>query len=115
MFRATACGASAKSRAISRAVFQMPLGIGLQFPADGIERRAIADGGEHILQRAPRRIMHQHIVGCEQRQVEASRERDALGECLAHVRAIGHACGEPDPAGCGVARRVETLCCSEPI
>ena len=90
-----------------RAAFQMPFGIGLHGAADGLERRVAADGGQHILQRPPRRLMHQHVIGGEQRQIKAARQRGAFGQSLAHMRPIGHACGEPDAAGRGLMKLAE--------
>ena len=45
----------------------MPLGIGLQLSADGMDGGFLKNAGQHILQRPPLRMVIQHLVGCEQR------------------------------------------------
>ena len=54
--------------------------------------------GEDILQGAPFRHMHQHIIGGDKREPRLARKGAAAGEIAPHVLAICHRCGEPDAA-----------------
>ena len=78
---------------------QMPLGVGLQAPAERVDRRAGAGRGQHVFQGAPRSNVHEHVVGGEQRQMNAAGEIGARGERVAHSRSVGHRGGKPDAAG----------------
>ena len=69
MVSAIASGRSRNSRAISSARLQMALGIGFEPLADGVDRGLLADAGQHVLQRAARGMVIQHLVGREQRHV----------------------------------------------
>jgi len=56
--------------------FQVALGIGLELLADGFDRGLLANAGQHILQRAARGMVIEHLVGGEQRHL--CRYRDAM-------------------------------------
>ena len=52
---------------------EMAFGIGFEPLADGLDGGLLADAGQDILQRTPRGIVIQHVVGGEQRHARLSR------------------------------------------
>ncbi len=76
--------------------FEISFGIGFQLLADRMNRRFLANAGEHILQRTPCGVMIQHLVGRQQRY--AGRDGDAVkpGKAADIVAAIQQARREPD-------------------
>ena len=66
----------------------MALGIGLGQQPGRRERRLLADAGDDVGERPPLGIVHEDVVDREQRRAELSRQRRALGEPAAHVRAV---------------------------
>ena len=85
----------------------MALGVGVEPEADALERRALANGGQHVLQGPPRGGMHQHVIDGEKRQAGFGGKRDAAAKIAAHRLAIGHRRGEPDAALRGLAQALE--------
>ena len=74
---------------------EMPLGVGLGQAPRGLERRAFADAGEDVGERAPLGRMHQRVVGRDQRRADLARERRASREPPAHVLAISQTYADP--------------------
>ena len=69
--------------------------------AGRLQRHAVADAGQHVPQLAPRGIVHDDVVGGDERQAEALGELAPLGKGGAHRAAVAHARTEPDVAGQG--------------
>ena len=82
---------------------QMALGIGLEPLADRLDRRLLADAGQHILQRTARGMVVQHLVGREQRHLGRRREPMQPRQTAPVVAAIEQACGKPHAVGAAVA------------
>ena len=66
--RATASGAAANAATISGIGPQVPLGVREQGVARGGDGRAVADGGEHVVQRQPSGRVIVDVVGGDERQ-----------------------------------------------
>ena len=86
----------------------MPLGVGLGQAPRGLERRAFADAGEDVGERAPLGRMHQRVVGRDQRRADLARERRASREPPAHVLAISQARADPQALAEGLAQAGES-------
>ena len=99
MVSAIASGKSRNSRAISSARLQMALGIGLQPGGRRLDGGLLADAGQHVLQRAARGMMVQHLVGREQRHLRREREAMQPRQTAPVVAAIEQAGGEPHAIG----------------
>ena len=84
--------------------FEMALGIGLGQPPGRLQRRLLADAGQNIGERAPLGRMHEDVVGRDQRRAEFARQRRALRQPAAHIRAIGQARADPQAIGEGFAQ-----------
>ena len=85
----------------------MPLGVGLSQAPRGLERRAFADAGEDVGERAPLGRMHQRVVGRDQRRADLARERRAPREPPAHVLAISQTRADPQALAEGLAQASE--------
>ena len=55
----------------------MTLGIGVEPPAGLVDRQMLADAGEHVLQRAPVRMVVEHVVDGDQRHARGARQLGA--------------------------------------
>ena len=109
MVSAIASGRSRNSRAISCGRLEIAFGIGLEALADGIDRGLLADAGQHILQRAARGIVIQHLVGRQQRH--ACDVSDALQprQTAPVVAAIQQARGQPHAIGAAALQPVQNF------
>ena len=88
---------------------EMPLGVGLgQAPRD-LERRAFADAGEDVGERASLGRMHQHVIGRDQRRTDLKRERRTPRQPAAHMLAISQTRADPQALAEGLAEAGERL------
>ena len=78
---------------------QVTLGIGFQPAADRVDRRLLADAGQHVLQPAAGGMVVQHLVGREQRHLGGERQTMQPRQPAPVVAAIDQAGGEPDAIG----------------
>ena len=85
----------------------MPLGVRRQLLAGSLQRQAVADAGDDVEQRLAGRVVHDDIVGGDERQVEALGQAATLRELAARARAIGHGGADPQAAGAGVSEAGE--------
>ena len=88
---------------------QMALGIGLEPPADGVDRRLLADTGQHVLQRPAGGMVVQHLVGREQRHFCRARQAMQPRQPALVVAAIEQACRKPDAIGAAVAQLLQNF------
>ena len=73
---------------------QMPLGVGGEAKARLVDGAMLADAGEHVLQGSPRRIVHVHVVGGDERRAFRGGESREPGEAAGIVAAIEIMAGE---------------------
>ena len=66
----------------------MALGIGSEPEAGLIDRAVLADAGEHVLERAARRAVIEHVVGRDQIETGALGQRGEHRETLDIIAAI---------------------------
>jgi hypothetical protein len=72
----------------------MALGVREQALAGVVDRAALADAGQHVLQRPARGEMMVHVVGRQQRRARRARDRGQVGKALRVVAALQMADGE---------------------
>ena len=87
----------------------MAFGIGFKPPADRLDGGLLADTGQHILQRAARGVVIQHLVGREQRHM--GRWRDAMQprQTALVVAAIEQARGKPHAIGAALLQSLQNF------
>ena len=95
--------------------FEMPLGVGLGQPPRRLQRRFLADAGQHIGERAPLGRVHENVVGRDQRRADMPRQRRALRKRAAHVLAVSQARADPQAAGEGLAKAREKRALPSPL
>ena len=83
---------------------EVAFGIGLQPPADGVDRGLLANAGEHILQRTARGMVVQHLVGREQRHPGLCRKMMQPRQPPLVIAAIDQARRQPHAVGTAVAQ-----------
>ncbi len=81
--------------------------IGLKPPADGLDGGLLANAGEHILQRAARGVMIQHLVGGEQRHMGRQREMMQPRQTAPVVAAVQQARRQPHAIGAALPQPVQ--------
>jgi len=77
---------------------EMPLGVGFQPKTRLLDRTALADAGEHVLQGPPFGRVVEDIVGGDHRRAGALAERVQPRQAVQVPRAVGPGGGEPDAA-----------------
>jgi len=87
--------------------FEIALRIGFKLFADRIDRRFLANAGEHVLQRAARGVMIQHLVGRKQRHMSSQSEARKLLEAPPVITAIEQACGKPYALGTALLQTLQ--------
>src|ERR1700674_2309258 len=75
---------------------QMPLGIGLQPAAGGLDRHKLADAGDDVLQRPPLGRVIEHVVGRDQRSECVAGDLGEARQPAFVVAAVEYARAEPD-------------------
>ena len=78
---------------------QVSLAVRKQARAGLVDRAAVADRGEQVLQAPPAAPVHVHVTGGHGRQPRECGERHALGEAFAITRAAQQLDGHPAAAG----------------
>ena len=78
---------------------QMPLTIDDELPAGLLHRGAETDGGHHILQRLTGGIVHVHVAGSDQRQLQPARQRQQFGGFVQVVAGAMQFQRQPQPVG----------------
>ena len=73
----------------------MPLGIGFEPAAGGVDRDVFADAGHHILEHAPLGCMIEHVVYRDQRHTGSCGDGCKPRKAAGIVTPIEHACREP--------------------
>ncbi len=94
---------------------EIAVGIGLEPPADGVNRRLLADTGQHVLQPAAGGMVVQHLIGRQQR--DFCRARDAMQprQPALVVAAVEQACGKPDAIGAAVFQPLQNFLRASPV
>ena len=87
--------------------FEMPLGVGGEQETRSVDRRLLADAGEHVGEPSPLGRMIERVIDGEERNARGLRDR---GEFVKARRVVGcesARAGEPDIAGKGAGERGE--------
>ena len=69
---------------------EVALGVGFEAVAGGVERAAVADARDHVVQRPPRRDVVQHVVGRDQPAAQVLGQVGVAPQEVAVVVAVGH-------------------------
>ncbi len=87
---------------------EMPLGIGLQQAAGGLDTGLLADATDDVLQHPPLGQVIEHVIGGDQRDADIVRNPLQAGQAPPVVAMMEQAGGEPDALGRQAAQRGQT-------